>query len=87
MWAQKPFEAPKAKAEMNIQMLYGEFKDTWDMCLIEVSMELKKWNQIQKDGSTAPDKTKIAKGLTEECVEEALLKGKFSFFMKFAARK
>ena len=44
VWSQKPCETPKANTEMISHMLHGDLKDTWDMLLIEASMELNKWN-------------------------------------------
>ena len=87
VWIQKPCDTPKVKTEMISYRLHGDLKDTWDMLLIEASSELKKWNRVQKDGSTAIEKANVVMGLIERCVEEIYLKVRDSFFMKFVERK
>ena len=75
------------KTEMINHILYGDPKNTYDMWLIEEILELKKQNRDQKDGSTAPEKTKVESIITEGCIEEVLLKVQDSLFINFATRK
>ena len=73
IWSQTLYETFKIQAEMTNHILHSDLKEMWDTWLIEASSELKKWTRIQKDGSTTPDKIKIARVLTEGCGEGVFL--------------
>ena len=55
-------------------IFHSDLKDMWEMWFINASSELKKWNRVQKDGLTAPERTDVTRGLTEGYIEEVLLK-------------
>ena len=67
-------------------MIHGALKETWYMCLTKSMAELSRWKYVQSNGSKI-SKNKAARGLTDDCVADLILRVGDSFFKYFAAHK